>query len=85
MASVAFPAYALGLDPARRIICVSYSADLAKKLSNDHRAVVESEWYRQRPFKVRRTEQPYSCGRFVHKSRLCNKIRELIRLRFFVA
>ena len=46
MASVAFPAYALGLDPARRIICVSYSADLAKKLSNDHRAVVESEWYR---------------------------------------
>lgn len=46
MASVAFPAYALGLDPSRRIICVSYSADLAKKLSNDHRAVVESEWYR---------------------------------------
>lgn len=27
-ASVAFPAFALGHDPSRRIICVSYSADL---------------------------------------------------------
>jgi len=30
-ASVAFPAFVLGLDPSRRIICVSYSGDLAKK------------------------------------------------------
>jgi predicted phage terminase large subunit-like protein len=45
-ASVAFPAYALGLDPPRRFICVSYSNDLAKKHSNDFRAVVESKWYR---------------------------------------
>jgi predicted phage terminase large subunit-like protein len=46
-ASVAFPAYVFGLDPSRRMICVSYSNDLAKKHSNDFRAVVESKWYRQ--------------------------------------
>jgi predicted phage terminase large subunit-like protein len=45
-ASVAFPAYVLGHDPSRRIICVSYSGDLAKKHSNDFRAVLESFWYR---------------------------------------
>jgi predicted phage terminase large subunit-like protein len=44
-ASVAFPAFVLGLDPSRRIICVSYSGDLAKKHSNDFRAVLESPWY----------------------------------------
>lgn len=45
-ASVAFPAFLLGRDPARRIICVSYSAELAKKHSNDFRAVLEAPWYR---------------------------------------
>jgi predicted phage terminase large subunit-like protein len=45
-ASVAFPAYALGHDPTRRIICASYSAELAHKLSNDFRAVLDSRWYR---------------------------------------
>jgi len=43
-ASVAFPAFLLGHDPSRRIICVSYSGDLAKKHSNDFRAVLESTW-----------------------------------------
>lgn len=45
-ASVAFPAFVLGRDPTRRIICVSYSGDLAKKHSNDFRAVMESPWYK---------------------------------------
>jgi hypothetical protein len=45
-ASVAFPAYLLGHDPTRRIICVSYSGDLAKKHANDFRAVAEAPWYR---------------------------------------
>ncbi len=45
-ASVAFPAFVLGHDPSRRIICVSYSGELAKKHSNDFRAVLESRWYR---------------------------------------
>ncbi len=44
-ASVAFPAFILGNDPSRRVICVSYSGDLAKKHSNDFRAVLESAWY----------------------------------------
>jgi hypothetical protein len=35
-----------GPRPERRCICVSYSGDLAKKHSNDFRAVMESPWYR---------------------------------------
>jgi predicted phage terminase large subunit-like protein len=45
MASVAFPAFVLGHDPTRRIICVSYSGDLAKKHANDFRALLEARWY----------------------------------------
>ena len=45
--SVALPAYLLGRDPSKRIICVSYSGDLAKKHSNDFRAVLESPWYQR--------------------------------------
>jgi hypothetical protein len=62
-ASVAFPAFVLGHDPSRRIICVSYSGDLAKKHANDFRAVLESPWYRSTfpstrigPFKNSETE-----------------------------
>ena len=46
MASVAFPAFVLGHDPTKRIICVSYSGELAHKQSNDFRAVLASDWYR---------------------------------------
>ena len=46
MASVAFPAFVLGHDPSQRLVCVSYSGDLAKKHSNDFRAVIESPWYK---------------------------------------
>ena len=45
--SVALPAFLLGLDPTRRIICVSYSNDLAVKHANDFRAVMNSVWYRR--------------------------------------
>jgi predicted phage terminase large subunit-like protein len=45
--SVAFPAYVLGHDPAKRIIGVSYSQDLATKLSNDCRELMSSPRYRQ--------------------------------------
>jgi hypothetical protein len=62
-ASVAFPAFVLGHDPSRRIICVSYSGDLAKKHSNDFRAGLESRWFRSAfpntrigPFKNSETE-----------------------------
>lgn len=46
IASVAWPAFILGHDPSRRIICASYSGDLGKKHSNDFRAIVEAAWYR---------------------------------------
>lgn len=46
-ASVAFPAFILGRDPAARVICASYSSDLASKHGRDCRAVMESSWYRQ--------------------------------------
>jgi hypothetical protein len=45
--SVALPAFALGWEPRLRIICVSYSIELAKKLANDFRAIIESDWYRR--------------------------------------
>jgi predicted phage terminase large subunit-like protein len=44
-ASVAFPAFILGHDPTRRIICASYSGELAYKHSNDFRAILASSWY----------------------------------------
>jgi hypothetical protein len=46
-ASVAFPAWALGHDPSKRIICASYSEKLASKHALDSRAVMEAEWYRR--------------------------------------
>jgi predicted phage terminase large subunit-like protein len=47
MVSVAFPAFLLGHDPGRRIIGISYGADLAVKHASDFRSVVESAWYRR--------------------------------------
>jgi predicted phage terminase large subunit-like protein len=44
-ASVAVPAWALGRDPALRIIAASYSAGLARKHAVDCRAVMEADWY----------------------------------------
>lgn len=44
--SVAWPAYLLGHDPTKRVIGISYSADLAIKLNNDCRAIMQSPIYR---------------------------------------
>jgi hypothetical protein len=49
MVSVAFPAFLLGHDPRRRIIGLSYGADLASKHASDFRSLVQSPWY-QRAF-----------------------------------
>ena len=43
--SVALPAYALGMDPTKNIICVSYALELAGKLARDCRKVMESKRY----------------------------------------
>jgi predicted phage terminase large subunit-like protein len=45
--SVALPAFVLGHDPTRRIICVSYSEGLARKHANDWRAVMRSTLYQR--------------------------------------
>src|ERR1700747_21849 len=47
MASIAFPAWCLGLDPTVQILCVSYAQDLADKLARDCRSIMISPWYRQ--------------------------------------
>ena len=46
-ACVAMPAFLLGRNPTRKVICVSYSDDLAAKFSNDCRAVMRTDWYQQ--------------------------------------
>src|SRR5271156_5523103 len=45
-ASVAFPAWIFGLDPAAQIMCVSYAQDFAEKLARDCRSVMTSSWYK---------------------------------------
>ena len=44
--SVAPAAFIIGMDPSAKIICISYSDELAKALSRDFRRIIESEWYR---------------------------------------
>jgi len=46
-ASVAFPAFVLGHEASRRIMCVSYSEALAAKHANDFRAIMNSAKYRR--------------------------------------
>ena len=45
LASVALPAWYLGHNPSERVVCVSYSAELAKTHSNDFRRVVNDPIY----------------------------------------
>lgn len=42
--SVAFPAWVLGRDPSRRIICMSYGMDLAETFSRESRRLIQSDW-----------------------------------------
>ncbi|AMJ61097.1 hypothetical protein AXW83_13060 [Bosea sp. PAMC 26642] len=51
--SVGFPAWLMGQDPTKRIICVSYAEDLARKLSIDTRTVLCSPWYKKTYPKMR--------------------------------
>jgi predicted phage terminase large subunit-like protein len=51
-ASVALPAFALGHDPTRKFICVSYAQGLAEKHASDCRALMRSSMY-QRIFRTR--------------------------------
>lgn len=44
-ASVAFPAWVLGHNPMQRIICVSYSNDLATAHAGSFRKIIAAPWY----------------------------------------
>ena len=43
--SVALPAFILGHDPTKRVIVVSYGAELSIKHAIDFRAIMNSSWY----------------------------------------
>jgi len=43
--SVAFPAWLLGRDPSVRILTASHSAELADKMAQDCRLIMECDWY----------------------------------------
>jgi hypothetical protein len=62
-ASVAFPAWVLGHDPAAQLLCVSYAQDLSEKLARDCRTVMNSRWYRAlfptRPLSPKQPVQEY--------------------------
>jgi predicted phage terminase large subunit-like protein len=45
--SIAFPAFVLGHDPTKRVISVTYGADLAVKFAHDFRKIVTSPIYRR--------------------------------------
>ena len=45
--SAALPAFILGRDPTAKIICISYSDELAKTLARDHKRIVESDWFQR--------------------------------------
>jgi predicted phage terminase large subunit-like protein len=47
MASIAFPAWCLGLEPTAQLLCVSYAQDLADKLARDCRTIMMTPWYRK--------------------------------------
>ena len=44
--SIAFPAWVLGHEPAKQILCVSYAQDLSDKLARDSRNLMMSEFYK---------------------------------------
>jgi predicted phage terminase large subunit-like protein len=45
LASVAFPAWCLAREPGLRLICVSYSQELAEQQARECRALMSSGWY----------------------------------------
>lgn len=63
-ASVAFPAWILGLDPAAQILCVNYAQDLADKLARDCRGIMTSPWYRA-TFSTRLSAEKQAVQEFV--------------------
>lgn len=57
IASVAWPLFVLGHNPAKRIICVSHTENLARKSAVDRRFVAQQPWY-HRAFPAMRLNGP---------------------------
>src|SRR5215510_10277962 len=66
MASIAFPAWCLGHDPAAQILCVSYAQDLANKFARDFRNIMLSRWYQQ-SFSTRPARDQQALQEFITK------------------
>lgn len=62
-ASVGFPAWVLGRDPSKRIICASYGQELSNKLARDTAAVMSADWY-LRAFATRLASQRSAAADF---------------------
>ncbi|MBP8233872.1 MAG: phage terminase large subunit [Rhizorhabdus sp.] len=45
--SVLFPAWALGRNPALKIVCISYAADLAEEFAHATRKLMQTDWYKR--------------------------------------
>jgi len=63
-ASVAFPAWYLGQNPAAQILCVSYAQDLSDKMARECRSIMSSPWYRSL-FPTLLSSQKHSVQEFV--------------------
>jgi hypothetical protein len=70
LASVAFPAWCLGHDPAAQILCVSYAQELADKLSRDCRRILASDWFR-RIFPTRLSQERQAVPEFETTAQGC--------------
>ncbi len=46
IATIAFPAWLLGRDPTKRIVCISYGNDLAQSFSHKCRSLMQEPFYR---------------------------------------
>jgi predicted phage terminase large subunit-like protein len=62
-ASVAFPAWVLGHDPSKQILCVSYAQDLSEKLARETRKLMMDAGYK-RAFKTRLSKDKQAAGEF---------------------
>jgi predicted phage terminase large subunit-like protein len=45
--SVALPAFLLGIDPTRKILCISYAQPLAENFHSAFRRIIEAPWYQK--------------------------------------
>ncbi|HKF59467.1 MAG TPA: phage terminase large subunit [Blastocatellia bacterium] len=63
-ASIAFPAWVLGHNPAAQLLCVSYAQDLSDKFARECRSVMTRDWYR-RTFSTRLSSQKQAVEEFV--------------------